>query len=295
MAITPKKNKWLGYTLYVIIVTLVLLYYLFPAQTVEDSFNKSITGINPELHFKAEKISPWISPGLKISDGEIYLGTAVASPVFKADSLYIKPQFMKLLGGEYNVSISGTAYKGEIKGSLQSEDKEGKILEGKLAFKDFDLAVYSFLAEKLPHRLSGLFSGNVVYARDASNPAGSGKADFKLAGGQLQFENPILGIDSVNLQNIDLELELRNRNVTVVKGELTGSELNASVTGSIQLYPDLKNSQLNLKGTVEPLAEFYRKYPEIRELLKSMKKRVKRGQYFFAVTGTLGQPRFSLL
>ena len=35
--------------------------------------------------------------------------------------------------------------------------------------------------------------------------------------------------------------------------------------------------------------------PEIRELLKSMKKRVKRGQYFFAITGTLGEPRFRLL
>jgi type II secretion system protein N len=295
MALIPKNNKWLGYTLYVVLVTLALLYFLFPAQTVEELFNKSITGINPELHFKAEKIGPWIPPGLKISDGEIYLETAASNPVFKADSLNIRPQFIKLLGGKYNVSISGTAYKGEIKGSLLSEDKEGKTIEGELSFKDFELALYSFLAEKLPHRVSGLFSGKVVYARDAANPAGSGKANLRLSGGQLQFENPILGIDSVDLQNIDLELELRNRYVTVVKGELTGSELNASVAGSIQLSPDLKSSQLNLKGTMEPLAEFYRKYPEIRELLKSMKKRVKRGQYFFAVTGTLGQPRFSLL
>jgi hypothetical protein len=54
-------------------------------------------------------------------------------------------------------------------------------------------------------------------------------------------------------------------------------------------------SQINLTGTLEPLAEFYKNYPEIRELLKSMRKRVKRGQYFFAITGTLGEPRFKLL
>jgi len=71
--------------------------------------------------------------------------------------------------------------------------------------------------------------------------------------------------------------------------------MKASMTGSIQLQADIKLSQLNLKGALEPLAEFYKNYPEIRNLLKSMKKRVKRGQYFFAITGTLGEPRFRLL
>ena len=200
-----------------------------------------------------------------------------------------------MLAGKYDVNISGTAYKGRIKGSLHRGDKNGETIEGELSFKDLDLAVYTFLTEKLPYSLTGMLGGNVVYAGDGPNSTGNGSADMKLSGGRLQFKDPILGINGVDLQNIDLELELRNRNVTVVKGELTGAELNASVSGSIQLYPDLKNSQLNLKGTMEPLAEFYRQYPEIRELLKSMNKRVKRGQYFFSVTGTLGQPRFSLL
>ena len=90
-------------------------------------------------------------------------------------------------------------------------------------------------------------------------------------------------------------LELRNKVITVAKAELSGLEVKASITGSIQLQPDINQSQLNLKGTLEPLAEFYKKHPEIRELLKSMKKRVKRGQYFFAVTGTLAEPRFRML
>jgi DNA polymerase I-like protein with 3'-5' exonuclease and polymerase domains len=61
------------------------------------------------------------------------------------------------------------------------------------------------------------------------------------------------------------------------------------------LQKDIRLSQLNLKGTLEPLAEFYKNYPEIRQLLKAMKKRVKRGQYYFTVTGTLGEPKFNLL
>ena len=96
--------------------------------------------------------------------------------------------------------------------------------------------------------------------------AGKGKADLLLTGGQLQFKAPIIGISSVDLQNIQMQLELHNREITVVKAELAGSEMKASMTGTIQLQTDIMLSQLNLKGTLEPLAEFYKNYPEIREL-----------------------------
>jgi type II secretion system protein N len=115
-----------------------------------------------------------------------------------------------------------------------------------------------------------------------------------LNNGQLQFQAPIFGINSVDLQNIDIELELQNRKITIETAELTGSEVKGVLNGFIQLHSDTKLSRLNLTGTLEPLAEFYKNYPQVRELLKSMKKRVKRGQYFFSITGTLGAPIFKL-
>ena len=63
----------LGYALYVILVTLVLLYYLFPDQAVQEVVDNSISRINPELGFKADTISPWIPAGLRIKGGRIYL------------------------------------------------------------------------------------------------------------------------------------------------------------------------------------------------------------------------------
>ena len=295
MAIEAKNKKWLGYTLYVVLVGLLLLYFLFPVQAFEDVVDNSVSRITPELGFKAVKISPSLPPGLSIGGGKIFLRNTAGPAVFAADSMHIRPQVLKLFSGKYNVKLSGTAYKGDINGTFRLGDEDGKTFESELFFKELDIGAYELLAEKLQHKLTGMFSGNVVFSGDSANDSGNGRADLKLTDGQLLFKNPIFGIDSVDLQNIVLELELQNRKVTIVKGELTGPELNAALAGSIQLQPDVKNSQLNLKGTLEPLPEFYRKYPEIRELLKSMKKRVKRGQYFFAVTGTLEQPRFSLL
>ena len=57
------------------------------------------------------------------------------------------------------------------------------------------------------------------------------------------------GISSVDLQNIDLGLELGNREITIVKAELSGVEVKGSMTGTIQLQSDIMRSQLNLKGT----------------------------------------------
>jgi type II secretion system protein N len=295
MALAAKNKKWLWYTLYVVLVTLALLYYLFPAQAVEELVDNSISRIYPELGFKADRIGPWIPAGLRIHTGQIYLTDSSAPAVFKAESMYIGPQLLKLVRGVYNIDMSGTAYKGELNGSLFAKDDTGETFESELSFRDFDLAEYEFLAEKLKHRVLGKLSGDIDYAKDSPNSGGNGKVDLRLTDGQLQFQAPIFGIGSVDMQNIDLEVKLRDREITIVRAELAGSEVKASMTGSIQLQADINLSQLNLKGTLEPLAEFYKNYPEIRELLKSMKKRVKRGQYFFAITGTLGSPRFRLL
>ena len=49
MAFVPKNNKWLGYTLYVVFVTLLLLYYLFPDQAVVNLVDNGISRINVYL------------------------------------------------------------------------------------------------------------------------------------------------------------------------------------------------------------------------------------------------------
>lgn len=293
MASAVKNKKWLGYTLYCVLVTLALLYYLFPAQAVEEFVDNSVSRINPAFGFKAEKIGPWIPAGLRITAGNIHLNDSTAPAVFKADRMYIGPRILQFIKGKSSFDLTGTAYKGNMNGWFYSTDEAGKTFESQLSFKDLDLVDYEFLADKFDHRIIGKIGGDIAYSNDSAG--GNGKADLSLNDGQLQFQAPIFGISSVDLQNMDIKLELHNREITIVRAELAGSEVKASMTGSIQLQSDVKLSQLNLKGTLEPLAEFYKNYPEIREILKSMKKRVKRGQYFFAITGTIDEPRFRLL
>ena len=300
MASGKKNKKWLGYALYVVLITIMLLYYLFPAQTVEEFMASSVSRINPEFGFKAEKLGPWIPPGIRITAGQFYLSStedenAIKVPAFRADSLYIGPQILKLARGEYSFDLDGKAYNGDIKGTLHLTGKNRDIA-GEMTFRDLVLADYNFLTEKFKHRVTGNLSGEIAYGNDSAGSArGSGRADLQLRDGQLQFKVPVFNISSLDLQSLKLEAKLGLREITIIKAELEGPEVNGSMTGSIQLHKDVRLSQLNLKGTLEPLAEFYRNYPEVRELLKAMRKRVKRGQYFFTVTGTLGEPEFRLL
>lgn len=294
MAIDIKNKKWLGYGVYVVLVTVMLLYYLFPAQAVEEFLDNSVSRINPGFAFKAEKIGPGIPPGLRITTGTIYLDNTSGPAVFKADSFFIGPQILKLIKGAYNFDLEGRAYSGDMNGTLHFTG-EGQDITSEIAFRDFALAEYDFLAEKFQHRLTGSLSGEIVYSNSADTAGESGKVDLRLSDGLLQFQAPIFNIPSVDLQSIKLEAELSRREITIIKAELAGPEVNGSMTGSIQLQKDMGQSQLNLKGTLEPLAEFYKNHPEIRELLKTMKKRVKRGEYSFTITGTLGNPKFNFL
>ena len=293
MALAAKNKKWLGYILYVCLVTLLLLYYLFPTQAVVEIVDNRVRRINPALGFKAEKIGPWLPAGLRINAGQIYLDDSPAPAVFRADTISITAKLLKLIRGIYSFDLAGTAYGGDINGSFQSLDDDGKTFESILAFKDLDLSEYAFLAGRFKHKITGRLSGDIEYSSDSAGDIG--KAHLRLNNGQLQFKEPLFGFGSVDMQNIDMELDIRNRKITVIKGEMTGSEMKTVLNGIIQLETDINQSQLNLAGNLEPSAEFYKQYPEIRELLKSMKKRVKRGQYFYTITGTLGEPVLKLL
>jgi type II secretion system protein N len=295
MASDSKNKNWLGYAAYFVVITVLLLYFLFPADSMEELLNSSVSRINPELSFKAEKIRPWIPAGLRIDSGQIYLAPPPEVAIFKSDNFYISPHILKFLKGEYSADLEGNAYKGEISGTLHFAAAD-KDIASEITFRDFALGEYDFLAAKFKHRVTGSLSGEIIYSNESAGTAGgSGNIDLRLSDGRLQFKAPVFNIASLDLQSIKFEAKLNRREIAIVKAELQGSEVNGSMTGSIKLRKDIRQSQLNLRGTLEPLAQFYQNYPEIRELLKTMKKRVKRGQYFFTVTGTIGAPSFKLL
>ncbi|MBW2466503.1 MAG: type II secretion system protein GspN, partial [Deltaproteobacteria bacterium] len=206
------------------------------------------------------------------------------------------PHILQSLKGEYGFALHGKAYKGEIKSTFHFSGGGKHLSAGEINLIDIKLEDYSFLNENFTHRIVGSLSGEIVYdGKSSDKVGGSGRADLLLSDGLLLFKEPVLNVTSVDLKEIKLEAQLSRRVITIMKAELEGSEINGSMTGSIQLQKDIGRSQINLKGTLEPLAAFYKKYPEIREVLKTMKKRVKRGQYFFTLTGTLGNPKFKLL
>jgi type II secretion system protein N len=296
MTSEAKNKKWLGYTLYVVLVAAILLYFLFPGQAVDEFLDNSLSRISPEFSFRSEKIEAWIPPGLRITSGEVYLNNMVESAVFKSDILFVGPRILEMVKGERSFNLNGTAYSGELSGTFDFAGTDKDIFKGEISFRDFDLAEYDFLSEKFKHRLIGSFSGEIEYGKETAGAVGgSGKANLRLSDGQLKFKDPVFNIAFVDLQSIRLEAELGRRSITIVKAELAGPEVNGTMTGSIQLQKDIGLSQLNLKGSLEPLAEFYKNHPEVRELIKAMKMRVKRGQFSFTITGTLGDPKFKLL
>ena len=282
--------------LYVFLVALFLLYVLFPVKAVEEFLSHSVIRINPGLAFQAAKIRPKIPVGLRIVGGRVYLREVPEQTFFEADTLYIVPQLLKVMRGAYFFTFEGEAYRGEIEGSINMAGKNTGAFGAEVTFSDFSLEDYDLLVQKFAHQLSGSLSGGIVYGTNpAGNAGGSGRADLHLSEGRLQFQEPVFGVSGIDLQKIDMGLELDGGKITIIMTELAGREVKATMTGTIQLQDDIANSQLNLKGTMEFLAEFNKSHPEIFELLRSMKKRVRRGQYFFTITGTLGAPKFMFL
>ena len=57
--ITEKsKKKWVGYVIFGILLTLVLLYYRFPSEAIQGFLQARVEKINPQLALSMEKVSP---------------------------------------------------------------------------------------------------------------------------------------------------------------------------------------------------------------------------------------------
>ena len=163
MAFLQKNKKWLGYVLYVILVTLGLLYYLFPDQTVREFIDNSLSRVNPQLGFAADSIGPHLPVGLNIDNGRVFLNDTPGIPVFTAESLTVSPRVLQFLKGSYSFDLKGKAYGGSLTGDLKATDADGEKLAADLTLVNLDLADYGFLAEKLKHKLLGKLNGNISF------------------------------------------------------------------------------------------------------------------------------------
>jgi type II secretion system protein N len=292
-AFVERNKTWLAYILFVVVLTGGLLYYRFPAEAVLDLLKAKAGQANPPLSLTVSRLSPSVRPGLRLEKTKIAVRETPDRVLFQADRLSIRPHLLSFISGDSAYSFDGFAYQGDISGRVAFKNEENTSnMETDVELSGIRLEDYSYLVHLLGSPFQGTLGGIVSCSGPSKNvlKEGSGEARLTIVDGMVKLREPFLTIETIEFKGMDIELILKGGKIDVSRLELKGSQMQGSLSGTIFLKDELVNSNLNLKGTIEPFAAFFESAGGTRDTVAFFKERLKKGPVSFAIRGTLKAP-----
>ena len=291
------KNKgWFGYCIFCIIATIALLYYRFPSNAIRDYLQSRAQAAGSAFSLSIERVRPWIRLGLRLEQTQVSRKGSPGIPLFRTDTLFVRPVAWSFLKGERNYCFRCPAYGGDLEGRISC--KQGGVAAAfgaSITIKDILLGTYGHLKDVAGRQVDGLLSGAINYEwQDKALLNGTGEANLKVANGRVELMVPLLNMNALEFDEIFMDMVFKKRSITVTRFELQGPLLKGSLSGTVYMRENIAESRLNLQGKIEPFASFFGKAGGAYDAVRFFKQKLKKGTLSFIIRGTIGHPLFTL-
>jgi type II secretion system protein N len=283
-------QKIIGYIAFTVVMVVIFLYLLFPKESLRAYIQAQIQQNLPDVSMEIGRVSAAFPPGLNLAN---ILCEHKEMPLVAAKRATIRPSLLKILGSEKVLNFNVATSEGSIDGQgILRTAKQGEFSVD----ADIDQIALQEIAalEAFPdYIISGLLSGKVNY-KAVPGRSGSGSADLVVTAARFELVNPLFGIENLNFDSIEAQLNLSPRRLQLRRCDLSGNEVDGSISGSLMLRTPMNQSRLNLAGVLRPHAEF------MAQLQRTVPMALLGGQNLgqkglpFRVTGTIEKPSFSL-
>lgn len=245
------NKKFLLFTLYGILITIVFLYLLFPSTLVKSRLENAVN--SPDVILKMESLRPSLPFGLKLKNVSAS-STSFANISFQGDMLDLQFHPWNFLQKHTHLGLNGKAYGGNFDGyvDLTSLSKIYPPREGKLNFKNIDLAKCALIKNFLVKEITGKISGTWTYISNGEagkNP--SGTITLSLTRGAYPLVESFLGLNRIEFDRCEIKAHLKDGVLRIENLQTFGPQVNCLLKGEVTLADDYKNSQLSLNGTLE--------------------------------------------
>ena len=238
------------FTVYGIFITLVFLYLLFPGELVKSRLEDKIN--SNDFMIKAASLHPALPLGIKLRN--VTLSSQTLDTVFfQGELLDLQLNFRSFIRNSTYIGFSGKAYEGSFDGraGLVSIKKAYPPAELILNFENIETGKYPLFKGELGKAFTGKASGTLTYLTDEVTRSTSGTLILFLKKGSYPLTEPFLGVTRIDFDRGEIQAQLKNGIFKMDKIETFGPQVNCLLKGEITQAADLKNSQLNLNGTIE--------------------------------------------
>lgn len=283
------SGKILLYGLYTTAAVCVFLYLLFPSQTASELVMTQISNINNDIQVDIQDTHPVFPPGLKFEPLDV---AYTSKPIVRMEHLKVVPSLFSILGNQKKISFSGALGSGEMKGRAEflMDDRRPETMFN-VNLTKVPIQVFEVLDLLPGYELAGSIDSYIDY--DSTKGSG-GTANIKLdiIPAQITFSQAMMGLEKLEFSAIESNITVTPRMIQIKKCELTGSQLDGKITGSIIFRRPFNNSRLTLSCTIKPQPAFLdeQKNTMIGGFLGTASAK-KRG-IVLRISGTVGRPKY---
>jgi len=285
----PSKNTLL-YTAYIIGITVLFLYYLFPSDAVKDYVAYKMSLGSPDIIVTIDHVSPVLPPGINLHDVGIAHGDKV---LIDLDSVKITPGWLSVFSSTKTTHFKGRLNAGTVAGRTQvdSRSEQGaEKIEGTIS--GVQVQGIPALQGLTAHKISGSLGGDFIIAGTWPDRTMTGQ--LTLSDSRINFDQPVVGLPSLEFIKIDADLALSKDNLAIKKLSARGNQLDADISGTIALNEGGRQNALNLNGSISPHHGFLAKMKNSIPASFLLQKTAGNKAISFTIGGTVEAPDFKL-
>ncbi len=291
-------KKRLLYFIYIIVVTVLFIYYLFPSDAVKRYVAVEFNKANPDFKISINFIKPTFPPGLRLYNVSLY---HLNQLVVEAEQVKITPVLLSLFGAKPAFSFKGKAYEGILEGNctlikktgtkspnIKSMDNRKIVVKTKLY--GINLKNISAIQRLAEREITGILDG--LFSFNSGESTGTLMADINISDCEVELLLPVFNLKSVAFTDIKTKAVITNQKIQINECIIKGNQADGRISGSVNLKNPLGQSVLNLTGNIKPhhlLIENLQNIFLVKALIKTGKGRLPVRLY-----GTIEQPGFSL-
>jgi type II secretion system protein N len=242
-----------GYILAGIAMLVLLLYLRFPAEPVTDYIKALAAARLPGMLLSIDTVQPAVPPGVEIVNATAgFRGRPEAT--LHADRLILQPGWLSLFRGRFAWVLTAEGYGGEVRGRIDYADVltfRGP-LSAEANFREIRIEKCAWLRDALARQITGTLKGSFSFSGVAGAlNNGTGNLDFTLTNGTYQLLESLVGFDRLDFSKVDAKVSFRNGALKIAALTLNGEKIRVSLKGNILLADDIRESQIDLNGTIE--------------------------------------------
>ncbi len=282
--------RWFLYCCYAVVLTSALLYLRFPMPEFKEYCLRQVKALFTGTECSIGRIGFTFPFGLLFENVAFSLPDQPKTPVFVLNSLTISSPLQDF-GKAY--ILNGQGYSGRFTGTLTPRQKDRHFLLDPLRIEGLDLAEMKSVHDTLGRGISGRLDYTGTYSAVVNQYlAGKAAGRVKLREGKITLLQPVLDLKEIDMQQVDMDIQYDKNRLQFAKGKLTGKELSADFSGTVQVINPWYLSNVTTIGDLALQAEYVSENTALRNEVAALQKQFKKSTIPFRVAGSLQSPAF---